>query len=87
MSQRRYTLAELGLTQMAADDLIKGRAIVMPAPRWLKPEVYEAARVISDPGELEWPAVAFFAYGQMVAASPYGLGNIPRMPACSAAKP
>jgi hypothetical protein len=84
MSERCYKLAELGLTQQAALDLMRGRAVVVPAPRWVPRAMCEAAHVIAESGELEWPDICWLAYQQMVSASPYGMAHVPQMPATPA---
>ncbi|MGH6950493.1 MAG: hypothetical protein ACREH4_06455 [Vitreimonas sp.] len=78
MSERLYKLGELGITEAAARALMKGRAVVVPTPSWAPRSVFEADSVISEPGELEWGDVAFFAYEQMVAATPFGMANVPK---------
>lgn len=79
MSERVYKLAELGITEEAARDLMRGRAVVVPAPRWVKLDQIEVAggALLS---ELEWPARASFAYDAMVSCTPYGMANVPKMP-------
>lgn len=69
--ERRYSLSELGITEAAAEALTKGRAQVVPTLQWAG-AMTDAASVIADAEDLEWPDVAFLAYGQLLAASPFG---------------
>lgn len=79
MSERVYKLAELGITEDAARALMQGRAVVVPIAQWAPREQIEACGdLLCEPGELEWPDVAFFAYEAMTLATPFGTANIPR---------